>query len=86
MPERHIPGERFSNVQIQELHDSYWPFSLGPRKCPGMKVAYLELQLTIARLVYLFEITPERPEELQKNYVLLDHLSRSRQQITSTTF
>jgi len=42
-----------------------------------MKVAYVELQLTVARLVYLFEITPERPEELKKNFDILDHSSKT---------
>ena len=39
-------------------------------------MAYQELYLTIARLVYLFDITPEKPEELKKNFQMLDHFSK----------
>ncbi len=38
-------------------------------------MAFQELYLTIARLVYLFEITPEKPEELENNFEILDHFS-----------
>lgn len=74
-PERHIQGEGVPAEEIQAARDAYWPFSLGPRKCPGLKVAYNELHLTIARLVYLFEITPEKPDELKENFIILDHSS-----------
>lgn len=40
-------------------------------------MAYQELYLTIARLVYLFDMTPEKPEELVGNFDMLDHFSMS---------
>ncbi|OAL35266.1 hypothetical protein AYO20_05520 [Fonsecaea nubica] len=72
-PERHIAGGEFSAEEVQQAHNAYWPFLLGVRKCPGRKLAYNELHLVIARLVYLFEITPENPEELKRNFDILDH-------------
>ncbi|KIY03472.1 uncharacterized protein Z520_00163 [Fonsecaea multimorphosa CBS 102226] len=56
--------------------DCYWAFSMGPRKCPGIKMAYLEIYLTIARLAYLFDMRPERPGEMDGNFELLDHFSK----------
>ena len=43
-------------------------------------MAYQELYLTIATLVYLFEISPEQPQELKANFHMLDHFSTSRLQ------
>lgn len=74
-PERHIPGEEFSAEEVQIARSAYWPFGLGARKCVGMKVALNELHLTIARLIYLLEPIPEKPEEFQKNFEILDHQS-----------
>ena len=75
-PERHIPGEVMSQEEIQLARSAYWPFGMGARKCVGMKVALNELHLTIARMVYLFEFTPAKPEEFKKNFEILDHQSK----------
>jgi cytochrome P450 len=74
-PERYLPGEGFTNEEVEQARNSYWPFSMGPRKCPGTKMAYMELYLTIARMVYLFDMTPEKPNELEENFQLLDHFN-----------
>lgn len=36
--------------------EAHQPFSLGPRRCLGYKLAYLELRLVLARLVCNFDI------------------------------
>ncbi|KAL6241983.1 hypothetical protein RBB50_011228 [Rhinocladiella similis] len=72
-PERHIPSEEFSAEEVQLAHSAYWPFGLGARKCVGMKVALNELHLTTARLIYLLEPIPEKPQEFEKNFEILDH-------------
>lgn len=41
-----------------------------------MKLAYQELHLTIARLVYVLDIHPEKPDELKGNFEILDHFSK----------
>lgn len=74
-PERYLPVEGGSPEQVDTAKNSYWPFQTGVRKCPGMKMAYQELYITIARLLYLFEITPEQPQELKSNFDILDHFS-----------
>jgi trans-cinnamate 4-monooxygenase len=63
-PERYLYQESSSEADVLRAKTSYWPFLTGVRKCPGMKMAYQELYLTIARLIYLFDLTPEKPEEL----------------------
>lgn len=78
-PERHIPGEDMSQEEIQIARSAYWPFGLGARKCVGMKVALNELHLTIARMVYLFDLTPAKPDEFKKNFEILDHSSKQKE-------
>lgn len=38
-------------------------------------MAYQELYITIARMVYLFHIQSEDAEEMKHNFELLDHFS-----------
>jgi cytochrome P450 len=75
-PERYLKGEGFSDEEVETAKSSYWVFSLGPRKCPGIKMAYMELYLTLGRLIYLFDMKPEKPQELEGNYQMLDHFSK----------
>ena len=37
-------------------HPGFYPFSLGPRNCIGLKLAYLEMGLVLARLLWSFDI------------------------------
>ena len=58
------------------------PFSLGPRRCPGEKLAYAEMHLILARLVFDFDMEavlgpnpgPMPQWELQKTWPLWDKL------------
>ncbi|OQV11270.1 hypothetical protein CLAIMM_15131 [Cladophialophora immunda] len=74
-PERYIVNDESADEDAASAKGCYWAFSMGPRKCPGIKMAYQEIYLTIARLVYLFDMKPERPEEMAKNFELLDHFN-----------
>lgn len=47
---------RFLKQNREALPSVFNPFSLGPRSCAGKPLAYLELSLTIARLVWEYEI------------------------------
>lgn len=35
--------------------DAYVPFSIGSRSCPARPLAYLELSLALAHIIYLFK-------------------------------
>ncbi|OAP63321.1 hypothetical protein AYL99_02548 [Fonsecaea erecta] len=75
-PERYLTNDGSTDDNdITSAKGCYWAFSMGPRKCPGIKMAYQEIYLTIARLVYLFDMHLERPEEMEKNFELLDHFN-----------
>ena len=52
VPDRWLDDPLFEN-DCKELHQ---PFSYGPRNCIGMNLAYIEMRLILARLVWNFEL------------------------------
>ena len=55
------------------------PFSLGPRNCLGRNLAYLEMRLILARVLYTFDLeAPEGeqvgPWEEQKTWILWEKM------------
>ncbi|OBR06538.1 Cytochrome P450 monooxygenase [Colletotrichum higginsianum IMI 349063] len=57
IPERWLGDERFDGDE-KNLHQ---PFSYGPRNCLGMNLAYAEMRLILARIIWNFdlELAPE---------------------------
>lgn len=57
------------------------PFSLGPRRCLGRNLAYLEMQLVLAHLIWAFDFEPVEDEEppwsweQQKSWILWEKKS-----------
>lgn len=51
-PERWLGDERYKNDRKRALQ----PFSLGPRNCLGMNLAYAEMRVILARLIWNFDI------------------------------
>ncbi|XP_063437513.1 cytochrome P450 3A4-like [Mytilus trossulus] len=57
-PEKFIP-ERFSPEEIQKRHAfSYLPYGQGPRMCPGLKFADLQVKVAMVKLLQRFVIKP----------------------------
>ncbi|KAM3067383.1 hypothetical protein ACMFMG_005260 [Clarireedia jacksonii] len=52
VPERWLGDERFKNDRL----DAVEPFSAGPRNCIGRNLAYAEIRMVLARLVWNFDI------------------------------
>ncbi|KAK5992000.1 Trichothecene C-15 hydroxylase [Cladobotryum mycophilum] len=52
IPERWLGDPRFANDQT----DVFQPFSYGPRNCIGKNLAYAEMRLMLARLVWNFDL------------------------------
>ncbi|KAH8880867.1 cytochrome P450 [Thozetella sp. PMI_491] len=72
-PERFMGDPRFADDKFELLQ----PFSVGPRNCIGRNLAYAEMRLILARLVYNFDIqlVDERQDWLdQKVYLLWNKL------------
>ena len=51
-PERWLNDPLFKDDQKQASQ----PFAVGPRNCIGMNLAYVELRLVMARLLWKFEV------------------------------
>ncbi len=55
-PERWIVGSGVSAESAALAHSAFCPFSVGPRGCIGKGIAYLELSIALARVVWLYDI------------------------------
>ncbi|KAI2632218.1 cytochrome P450 [Hypoxylon sp. NC1633] len=51
-PERFLGDERFAEDHLSAMQ----PFSTGPRNCIGKNLAYAEMRLILARILYRFDI------------------------------
>jgi len=51
-PERWLDDPLFKN----DTKEASQPFAVGPRNCIGMNLAYVELRLVIARILWNFEL------------------------------
>ncbi|KAK3216477.1 hypothetical protein GRF29_8g3398054 [Pseudopithomyces chartarum] len=58
VPERWLsdPTANPLHDKLTEAHAAFCPFSIGPRGCIGKGLAYVELTVTIARVLYLFDL------------------------------
>ncbi|CAG8953030.1 hypothetical protein HYFRA_00003223 [Hymenoscyphus fraxineus] len=77
MPERWQPDPTTSR-----LEKYFFAFNKGPRKCPGMGIAYTELYLTLAMLfrrfeLELFDTIRERDIDLQRDCFLAEAMPGS---------
>ncbi|KAL7276384.1 hypothetical protein RUND412_000621 [Rhizina undulata] len=52
-PERWL-STSVTSEELDAARNAFMPFSIGPRGCIGKSVAYMELRLTLARMVFLF--------------------------------
>ena len=55
-PERWIVGGRVSEDDVRLAREAMCPFSLGKRGCIGKRLAYIELRITIAFLIWSYDL------------------------------
>ncbi|KAL9034324.1 MAG: hypothetical protein Q9180_005470 [Flavoplaca navasiana] len=58
-PERWIGAEQkevSAPLNIAAVESGFTPFSMGPRGCPGKNLAYLEMSITMAKVLYLYDV------------------------------
>ncbi|KAF2466934.1 cytochrome P450 [Lindgomyces ingoldianus] len=58
IPERWLPDHRSNPLHavLSDAHNAFCPFSIGPRGCIGKGLAYVELTVTIARVLFLYDL------------------------------
>ena len=54
-PERWLEGPANSQYN-KDRKDVFQPFSLGPHNCPGRSLAYLEMRLILAKMIWNFDL------------------------------
>ncbi|GLA22190.1 cytochrome P450 [Aspergillus phoenicis ATCC 13157] len=73
-------GEGVSAEVLSRQRQAFAPFSMGPRACIGRNVAILELELTISRALWLYDIrlapgTEQLGVGYQGEYKIKDHFA-----------
>lgn len=65
---------------IETARRAFCPFSIGPRGCIGKSMAFMEMRLTLARLVFLFDMNlADRQGEDEKGHLaLVDHFTSAK--------
>ena len=76
-PERWIPDSKDAPFAVTEssiAHQkpAFIPFSTGPRNCVGKNMAMMELLITVARVMFLFDIRAEPGDHTGEGNKLLD--------------
>ncbi|KAL1612329.1 hypothetical protein SLS60_000555 [Paraconiothyrium brasiliense] len=58
VPERWVsdPAANPLHNKLPDAHAAFCPFSIGPRGCIGKGLAYVELTITIARVVFMYDL------------------------------
>jgi len=65
-PERWLEG---SVEQHEKIQSAFTPFSLGSRGCIGKSLAYIELRVAMARLVWNFEFEQVPTQDMAENWM-----------------
>ncbi|KAJ5207061.1 Cytochrome P450 E-class group I [Penicillium cf. griseofulvum] len=71
IPERHLDDPRFANDSKTAMQ----PFSFGPRNCIGRNLAYVEMRIILARMIFNFDMELDQLEQNwmdQESFVLWD--------------
>jgi cytochrome P450 len=64
-PERWIVGDKASSAESVALAESaFCAFSAGPRGCPGKNLAWLEMMIIVAKIIYKFEVRRDFADNL----------------------
>lgn len=89
IPERWIEGAtcksssaswQTTKEEIEIARRAFCPFSIGPRGCIGKSMAFMEMRLTLARMIFLFDMSlaDRRGEDAGGHLKLVDHFTSAK--------
>lgn len=89
LPERWIEGAKCetptdtwttTKEAVDTARKAFCPFSIGPRGCIGKGMAFMEMRLTLARLMFLFdvELADRTGEDEHGHFALVDHFTSAK--------
>lgn len=89
IPERWIEGAtcqtetsswQSTREEVEMSRRAFCPFSIGPRGCIGKSMALMEMRLTIARMLFLFdiELADRVGEDAKGHFALIDHFTSAK--------
>lgn len=59
-PERWLSNEKWSDgvskAELEKAQSAFCAFSVGPRSCIGKNMAYMEMMISMARILFLFDL------------------------------
>ena len=58
--------ERWLEVDVARVQEAFFPFGIGPRACAGKGIAYAEMMVLIARMVWLFDMRLSEKETVYR--------------------
>jgi cytochrome P450 len=56
IPERWLPVDARPSEFFDDVLDSQFPFGTGPRHCPGKLLAWSEIRIVLAKLLFQFDV------------------------------
>lgn len=89
VPERWIEGATCqtstaswstTKEDIEKARGAFCAFSIGPRGCIGKSMAFMELRMTLARIIFLFdiELADRVGEDATGHFELIDHFTSAK--------
>lgn len=69
-PTRWMIGKDVSEMDIAREQSAFFPFGIGPRACAGKSLAYAEMTILLARIVYMFDMRISETAKTVRRYRL----------------
>lgn len=70
--------ERFSEENMENINqNAYFPFSKGPRICPGYRYAWISMKVFLSKFLMKYKVTTDlKLEELEYQFIITTQLKQ----------
>lgn len=77
-PKRWMVGQGVSDLDVAREQSAFFPFGVGPRACAGKPLAYAEMMILLARILFVFDMRLSETAKTVQRYKL-DARGKSRE-------